>query len=442
MKSFRIVIFSSILFLVTTATFSQKSLLQSGPMLGYSEMREVALWVQTKQTANVKIKYTNREDPSDSHFTNEVLTKKETAFTAKLLADSVEPGNVYTYQLYINDVKIELPYKTEFRTQDLWLSKGQLPDFRFVAGSCAYINEKKYDGVGANGGDYQIFESIARKSPDFMLWLGDNVYLREPDWNSWTGIVGRYTHDRAIPELQPLLGSTHHYAIWDDHDYGPNNSDRSFWNKTQTKKAFELFWANPSTGVDGAEGITTFFKWADIDFFLLDNRYNRSPNERKSGSKTILGKNQLEWLKDALAASNVTFKFVAMGGQFLNDAAQYEMYTSYGFEKERQEILDFIYQENIKGVIFLTGDRHHTELSYLPSKNNPDIYDVTISPFTSGPHTMADREVNSYRVDGTLVMKRNFGLFEINTENGKRVLTITDFDSDGNQNWKYKIQVN
>ncbi len=31
--------------------------IQSGPMVGYSEMREVLLWVQTKQAAKVKFMY-------------------------------------------------------------------------------------------------------------------------------------------------------------------------------------------------------------------------------------------------------------------------------------------------------------------------------------------------------------------------------------------------
>ena len=38
-------------------SFAQQSLLQSGPMLGYSEMREVMLWVQTKEAAEVQFVY-------------------------------------------------------------------------------------------------------------------------------------------------------------------------------------------------------------------------------------------------------------------------------------------------------------------------------------------------------------------------------------------------
>ena len=59
-----------------------------------------------------------------------------------------------------------------------------------------------------------LIQSI--KNPDFMLWLGDNTYLRESDWNSRTGFIKRYPHTRALSELQPLLASTHHYATWDD----------------------------------------------------------------------------------------------------------------------------------------------------------------------------------------------------------------------------------
>ena len=98
------------------------------------------------------------------------------------------------------------------------------PDFRFVIGSCAYINDPPYDRPGEPyGGEYEIFEQIAAQRPDFMIWLGDNVYLREPDWNSEAGILYRYTHTRSLPQLQKLLRICPHYAIWDDHDFGPND---------------------------------------------------------------------------------------------------------------------------------------------------------------------------------------------------------------------------
>lgn len=50
-----------------------------------------------------------------------------------------------------------------------------------------------------------------------------------------------------------------------------------------------------------------------------------------------------------------------MGGQFLSTAKMYETYVSNGFDHERQVIIDFIQQHQIKNVIFLTGDVHFTE---------------------------------------------------------------------------------
>jgi len=86
----------------------------------------------------------------------------------------------------------------------------------------------------------------------------------------------------------------------------------------------------------------------DADFFLLDNRTHRSPNRRKTGERTQLGEEQLQWLVDNLAASYATFKFVVIGGQVLSTSPTYESYSNYGFDDERQRIIDYIYAENIK----------------------------------------------------------------------------------------------
>lgn len=93
-------------------------------------------------------------------------------------------------------------------------------------------------------------------------------------------------------------------------------------------EVFQSFWANPSVGLPGQGGSTSYFQWADIDFFLLDDRYFRTPNRRKTGGQTILGEAQIEWLMDALSASTAPFKMVAIGGQVLTTFAGHETYTN------------------------------------------------------------------------------------------------------------------
>tara|TARA_A100001011_G_scaffold88820_1_gene93256 strand:+ start:10591 stop:11895 length:1305 start_codon:yes stop_codon:yes gene_type:complete len=429
-------IISTIFFLVACKfSFGQ---LQSGPMPGYSEMRETAIWVQTKGSHEVFIKYS-----SNGHFknqTNTVLTGKEKAFCATLIADKVEPGKTYSYQLFIDGKHFPINRKLQFKTPPLWQFRTDPPNMKFIAGSCTYINDKKYDRKGRSyGGGYEIFETMAQQKADFMLWLGDNTYYRELDWNTFTGMAYRNSHTRSNPDMQNLLSSTNHLAIWDDHDYGPNDSDRSFWNKKMAKEVFDLFWANPKHKIEGCNGITNYFTWGDIDFFMLDNRYDRSPNQRKSGERTILGKIQKEWLKDVLASSKASFKIVIMGGQFLNDAAKYEMYSNYGFHEERQEIIDFIQNENIRNVVFLNGDRHHSEFSVLKKENFPTIYDLTVSPLTSGTHAGAPREKNTLRVPKSLISNRNFALIEVSGKRKHRKMSIKIMDQKGKINFKANI---
>jgi len=416
---------------------AQKSLLQSGPMLGYSEMRETMLWAQTKSAAKVQVAYWPKGQPKERQLTAAVNTTAANGFTAHLLADKVKPSNRYEYELRINDQPVQLDYPTEFQTQTLWQYRTDPPNFKVAMGSCAYVNEDPYDRPGKPyGSDYQIFTSMHQKRPDLMLWLGDNTYLREVDWFTRTGFIHRYTHTRSLPELQPLLASTHHYAIWDDHDFGPNDSDRSFVHKDMATEVFSQFWANPSVGLPGQGGCTSYFQWADIDFFLLDDRYFRTPNRRKTGDQTILGEAQLAWLIDALSASTAPFKMVAIGGQVLTTFAGHETYTNIA-SAEQELILEKIAAEGIKNVVFLTGDRHHTELSMLKNKAGNTVYDLTVSPLTSGVHT--GEEPNALRVEGTMVQQKNFGVLEFSGPRTARVMKIGIFDSNGKELWSKSI---
>jgi len=418
---------------VSIPFIAQKSLLQSGPMIGRVNKTDVKLWVQTKKKATLRFAYKEVGKKIGLNFTKKVKTKKDNGFTAQIVIDGLKPGTVYDYYLFINDKKVKFDYPTNFKTQEVWLYHHAPGDFIFAFGSGAYINDPPFDRAGRPyGGNYEIFESIALKKPDFMIWDGDNTYLRQNEWDSKSGMIYRYTHDWSIAEKQRLFRTVPQYAILDDHDFGPNDSDSGFWNKDTAIEVFNLFWPNPKQ-VSGLKSATYQFSYNDADFFLLDNRYYRDPNKLTTKeNKTILGKKQLEWLKKALVFSKARFKFVVMGGQFLNTARNYETYSNNGFDKERLEIIDFIYKEKLKNVIFLTGDRHMSEISLLDIGNNyPKIWDVTVSPFTSGPNTHAANEPNLLRVKGTLIDQRNFALINVTGKGKDRHIKFLFYDREG-----------
>ncbi|MCB9355511.1 MAG: alkaline phosphatase D family protein [Saprospiraceae bacterium] len=413
--------------------------LQNGPMIGYVDMMEALIWVQTKSDAYVRVQYWEEAAPNAKYWTAPVRCHPQ-SLTAKCIANQVQPGRSYAYTVYINGKPVTLPYPATFKTQTLWQWRTDPPEFSLATGSCAYVNEPEYDRPGTPyGSDFHIFNAIYRQKPDLMLWLGDDVYYREPDWNTRTGMIHRWTHDRALPELQPLLASTPQYAIWDDHDFGPNDSDGSWIHKEMAWEVFREFWGNPTFGVNGQKGCTTKFEYADIDFFLLDNRYFRTPNHCATcPDRTLLGKEQMEWFMGALAESRAPFKLVAIGGQVVTTNDHHETCFHY-YPAERDTLLQFIERENIKGVVFLTGDRHFTELSAMQNKAGNWVYDLTTSSLTAGSYTNADKEANAHRVEGTLVNRHNFSILHFSGPRTRRELEIRNYDADGQMTWTKTI---
>lgn len=415
--------------------------LRSGPMLGATDMREVKIWAQTTAPARVRVVYWDSAAPGVRHASAEVVTRRDSANVALLVADSVEAGHTYRYQVLVNGRVVPRPYPLVFRTTPLWLPHDDPPAFTLLTGSCLYVREAGTDWPHSDYGDSAeaIVRAMAAHGGDAMLWLGDNAYLREVDFDSWTGILRRWTHTRSLPAMQPLLAEMPHYAIWDDHDYGPNDSDRGWFNKAMTRAGFGLFWPNPGLGIPELGGaITTTFSYGDVQVFMLDDRWFRAPDTRKTGARPYFGEAQLQWIIDALATSRATFKIVAVGGQVLNPAAVYENYATY--PDERQRFLDLIAQEHIPGVLFLSGDRHHTELTRLDRAGAYPLYDLTVSPFSAGVHAPPADEQNTGRVDGTLVNARNFAALDFRGPRGARVLTLRVFDENGKELWNRAIK--
>jgi alkaline phosphatase D len=452
-------VFVLALLLVASMAMGQRHpLLSGGPMLAYSEMTETAVWVQTTAPADVQIAFTpisairySSESPyrwepvSDGVRTvsKVVRATEESDHIALVRLTGLPMGHRFQYELLLNGQTVARDYPLEFQTQPHWRwakNPAEPPTFRFAIGSCSYIDQPETDRPGRPyGGEHEIYQSIHGKRPDFMVWMGDNVYYREMDWLTEAAMRQRWRYDRAFPQLQALLGSTHHYATWDDHDFGPNDSDRSFRLRSEALRVFTDYFPAVRYGTPEAKGVFQRFEWADVEFFLLDDRYHRTPNRYPDGPhKVMLGREQVQWLKDALVSSNATFKVVVGGGQMLNPMVFFEAFGQ--FPHEQKELFDFIATNDIRGLVFLSGDRHATELLRVrwPGASY-DWLEYTSSPLTAGPGRNPREENNPARVPGTWVNQRNFGLVEVSGPRGDRQLKLTAHDKDGGELWSHQI---
>jgi len=250
----------------------------------------------------------------------------------------------------------------------------------------------------------------------------------------------RYWTDRAFPPLQKFLQSTRQIAIWDDHDYGANDSDSSFVLKQSALRLFQNYWANPAYGLPGTPGVFTQCTLNDADFFLLDDRWYRDADAAPlSRGKQMFGKEQMDWLKNALLSSRAHFKIVAAGGQLFNDDDAYEGWNLY--PEERQNFMDWLQNNQIRGLLFLSGDRHISELMRRPrphysGKHDYPLWELTSSPLNSSP---AKGDANPYRVPGTLIEARNYCSIDFLGKGAGRHLLLSCKSTEGKTLWEHQI---
>jgi alkaline phosphatase D len=436
------ILFSLVSVLITQLLLAQPRII-SGPMLGPVELRDAKVWVEVSpDVRSVSLQYNKKSNPKEI---KTILYKGELGNEfnpVQFTIGGLDFNTAYEYKISLNG---KLSNKAGgFTTKDLWQWRKPAPDFSFLTSSCAYFNQPEYDRPGKPyGGDSSIFESMAREKSAFMLWLGDNWYTREVDYYSEWGLWYRAQHDRAQPILQNFLKSMPHISTWDDHDYGPNDVGKSYILKDVSRNIFMKYFCNPSYGENG-QGIYTMTSWGDADIFVTDDRWFRSADWMKDSidgkpnpEKRMLGVQQMEWLKNSLLFSTATFKIIVTGGQVLNPLSPFEKWEK--FPIEYYELMNFLKENKINGVLFLTGDRHHSEIIKTERPGTYALYDVTVSPLTSGTTTFDGPEKNNpYRVFG-LEGKQNYAKFSFSGETGKRKLTIDFFGVKGNTLGQWSI---
>jgi len=97
----------------------------------------------------------------------------------------------------------------------------------------------------------------------------------------------------------------------------------------------------------------------------------------------MISEEQMEALKNWMSKNRDNLKFIVSAVPFFPDIPKFSKEDRWSFKhfvEQRKEILDFISNNNIKRVVFLSGDVHRTMWSTLKS-NTITVHSIVSSPF-------------------------------------------------------------
>lgn len=337
-------LFLAVLALAGLSAQTSSPYLALGPMIGHTAPADTRIWAKASQASRLAVRIGLDADLINARVVAGPALGRESDFMGHVLITGLQPATTYYYTVLLDGQPAMVRPHPSFTTAP---AIGEAGRTRIAFSSC----------VGRSGFQTAAIwaEMSARTRFDLLLMLGDNHYA-----DSTVPEVQRrayYDHRSALGYAE-ITRRVPTYAIWDDHDYGPNDSDRTAKGKEVSLQTFQQFWANPSYGQPDDPGIYFKLSRGEIDFFMLDNRYHRSPNiAPDDGTKTMLGAAQLAWLKRELLASKAKVKFIASGSEWEKNGHR-DSWTS--FPRERDEIFGFLSEHDVPGVIFLSGDRHFT----------------------------------------------------------------------------------
>lgn len=413
--------------------------LAGGPMAGPATAERIGVWLMTDAPAQVQLEYWPREEPDAVRRSAAVAASAERGHTARIDLDGLRADTRYAYRVLLDGTTVELGEMPGFSTAPMDAAAPR--ELLIATGSCSYVPDPPFEVTKDSfGAGFEIFDRVAAMRPDVLLWLGDNIYYRDSDFEPANEAASRmhrrWAATRSFAPLQRLLRTGQHVAIWDDHDYGPNNANRDFALKATALALFRDYWANPGYGLPEVVGTFTRVPLGDVELFLLDDRYHRDDDASTDPARTMLGAAQLAWLKEALRDSRATFKLVTNGSRMLSDRPSPEQRGGEGwhnFPAERQAFLDWLAAERVDGVFFVSGDIHYTHLTERERPGTYSLTELTCSPLTSRVHPRP-RPVRE--VPGTLITQRNFCTLQFSGPTGARVLRVAAWDVAGTRLWE------
>jgi len=254
---------------------------------------------------------------------------------------NLESGTKYHYAVRFDDVVDEIR-SGEFETFPTGPSS-----FRVVFGSCARV-----------GSNAMVFDAIRQRDPLLYMVLGD-LHYGDNDVDN----VDDYRDVLDLTLTQPgqaaLYRSSPIAYVWDDHDFGANDSNATSVARAAAMASYREY--VPSYELAGtSSAVFQAFTIGRVRFIMTDARSTRDEQSKDDNAdKSMLGIQQKEWLLDELSESADSHELVvwinpvpwiaeaSVGGDNWG-----------GYTTERAEIANFIASNRINNLLMISGDAH------------------------------------------------------------------------------------
>lgn len=307
--------------------------------------------------------------------------------------------------------------------------------FRICFGSCNYqYNSQSHWSV------------IGAQKPDLWVWLGDNIY---GDTRNMNTLESKYKAFKKS-EYGDFIKKVPVEGIWDDHDFGENNGNRTYPFKKESQDLhLDFFDVDKSDLRREREGIyysKTYFNGL-IKIYYLDCRYFKE--EETGRRREFLGEAQWQWLEKEIKSSQSEINIFASSiGVLLNRLFLTEDWAEFPTEKKR--LMDLVGDNEVSGAFFLSGDKHFGAM--VSRKFSHGWKRVRYHEFQSSglTHVTSERNLNLVaRLYGkkNVVTERNFGQMDFyknseglqmtwtlhGLEGGQRLTRVFKIDKNSNE---------
>lgn len=362
----------------------------TGLSLGYTAGEVTAdgamIWLRAAPGSRFVLQY--GKDPTLAQYsaTLEAGLRELSDFTAQTTLRGLEPNTIYYYRAQVSGKKPGpiARFRTAPRPNDL-----------------AKITFCFSGDTRETYKPFTVMDAVRAQQPGFFVHLGDTIYAdRAGAARTLPEFWAKYRANRDDAATQRCFQGISYYLIWDDHevanDYLPGHPLAAMG-----QRAFLDYWPILNDGRE-PHRIYRSFRWGQaLELFLLDTRQYRDPVKG-----TMLGREQKEWLFDKLAASGALFKFIATSVPMSGGGAD----RWDGYPKERSEVLNYIRDKNIRGVVFMSADLHHAAITKIPNGNG--LRDITAGPLAAS----LNRVTNSANSRYEYYLAQNFNFAKVTVD--------------------------